>query len=452
MDIYSSSNATYLVPNGTCLFSLFPCSITITGNLVLIGFYALILGFSAKLISDGAELLLDIGLPAAIIGGVVLPLLGAIPDSVMIIFSGLGDRVKANQELSVGMGTLAGSTIMLLTLPWLGSLILGRVDILNGIGKDETRSKLNIKNLIKQGVTVCPDVTYSAIIMLITTIPFFIIQGADWHFGPKDHGTDPQPSYIKYSALSTGILALIFLLAYLVFQVVYSVASKRKEISRKEAIRAEQLKRQVIKTMYITTHFKNPNKTKSVSEGVDETKPLISADTKKFANIWKNHRSTKTSEEGIEESGSTSEETSNSNVVHTKAIALVKSIFLLVFGVGLVTIFSDPMVDSLTYLTDSSSKNYYNSDDKHGQYIPIPVFYISFIVTPICSNASEIVSSLIFASKMKRVTSSMTFSQLYGAATMNNTLCLMVFCFLVYFNNLNWQFSAGLFFLMTNTG
>ena len=55
---------------------------------------------------DGAELLLDIGLPAAIIGGVVLPLLGAIPDSVMIICSGLGDRVKANQELSVGMGYL----------------------------------------------------------------------------------------------------------------------------------------------------------------------------------------------------------------------------------------------------------------------------------------------------------------------------------------------------------
>ena len=39
---------------------------------------------------------------------------------------------------------------MLLTLPWLGSLFLGRVDIQNGIGKDETRSKLNIKSLIKQ--------------------------------------------------------------------------------------------------------------------------------------------------------------------------------------------------------------------------------------------------------------------------------------------------------------
>ena len=54
---------------------------------------------------DGAELLLDLGLPAAIIGGVVLPLLGAIPDSVMIIFSGItGTREEANEQISVGMG------------------------------------------------------------------------------------------------------------------------------------------------------------------------------------------------------------------------------------------------------------------------------------------------------------------------------------------------------------
>ena len=54
---------------------------------------------------DGAELLLDLGLPAAIIGGVVLPLLGAVPDSVMIIFSGVGgSREEANSQIAVGMG------------------------------------------------------------------------------------------------------------------------------------------------------------------------------------------------------------------------------------------------------------------------------------------------------------------------------------------------------------
>ena len=36
-------------------------------------------------------------------------------------------------------------------------------------------------------------------------------------------------------------------------------------------------------------------------------------------------------------------------------------------------------------------------------------------------------------------------SQLYGAAAMNNTLGLGVFAALVYFRNLDWQFSAGEF-------
>ena len=53
-------------------------------------------------------------------------------------------------SLSFLFSTLAGSTIMLLTLPWLGGLILGRVDIINGEGKDKTTSKFSIKSFYKQ--------------------------------------------------------------------------------------------------------------------------------------------------------------------------------------------------------------------------------------------------------------------------------------------------------------
>ena len=37
-----------------------------------------------------------------LVGGIVLPLLGAVPDSAIIIVSGLGD--DAQTKLSVGMG------------------------------------------------------------------------------------------------------------------------------------------------------------------------------------------------------------------------------------------------------------------------------------------------------------------------------------------------------------
>ncbi|XP_022780861.1 sodium/calcium exchanger NCL1-like isoform X2 [Stylophora pistillata] len=110
----------------------------------------------------------------------------------------------------------------------------------------------------------------------------------------------------------------------------------------------------------------------------------------------------------------------------------IKCVSLLVIGVGLVTVFADPMCDVLDSLTNKYNKS----------FIPVSSFYVSFVVTPLCSNASELVSSLIFASKKKKENVSMTFAQLYGAGTMNNTLCLGIFAALVYFRELKWYYSA----------
>ncbi|CAI7993135.1 Sodium/calcium exchanger NCL1 [Geodia barretti] len=48
----------------------------------------------------------------------------------------------------------------------------------------------------------------------------------------------------------------------------------------------------------------------------------------------------------------------------------------------------------------------------------------------------------MFAAKKTKINTSLTFSQLYGAVTMNNTLGLGIFAALVYFQNLDWQYSA----------
>lgn len=40
-----------------------------------------------------------------------------------------------------------------------------------------------------------------------------------------------------------------------------------------------------------------------------------------------------------------------------------------------VTIFSDPMVDSLTSIADKENEDYSTYDGKHGQHIPIPGEY-----------------------------------------------------------------------------
>jgi Ca2+/Na+ antiporter len=77
-----------------------------------------------------------------------------------------------------------------------------------------------------------------------------------------------------------------------------------------------------------------------------------------------------------------------------------------------------------------------------GDETSIPPFYISFVVTPMCSNASELISSLIFAARKTEENASVTFSQLFGAVCMNNTMGLGALTGLIYFRDLTWEFSA----------
>merc|ERR1719326_1788723 len=92
--------------------------------------YGYVLLQASNLISDGSELLLLVPKFAPIVGSVVLPILGAVPDGMMVLVSGLGP--DAQNEVAVGVGALAGSTIMLLTLPWFLAVFGGRVNIVDG--------------------------------------------------------------------------------------------------------------------------------------------------------------------------------------------------------------------------------------------------------------------------------------------------------------------------------
>eukprot|EP00808_Paulinella_micropora_P001721 g45891.t1 len=112
------------------------------------------------------------------------------------------------------------------------------------------------------------------------------------------------------------------------------------------------------------------------------------------------------------------------------------AIFLLCVGTTLVTIFSDPMVDVI---------------NQFGKTAGIDPFYISFVITPLASNASEVIAGLMIAAKKTNASMAVTASVLYGAATMNNTFCLAIFLGLVYFQGLSWNFSAEVISILVVT-
>merc|ERR1719205_277649 len=93
----------------------------------------------------------------------------------------------------------------------------------------------------------------------------------------------------------------------------------------------------------------------------------------------------------------------------------------------MVLIFSDPMVDVLS---------------EWGVRTGIPAFYISFVLAPLASNASELLSAYTYAVKKSSKSITTALSSLVGAACMNNTFCLAIFLALVYFKDLAWQFTA----------
>jgi len=106
---------------------------------------------------------------------------------------------------------------------------------------------------------------------------------------------------------------------------------------------------------------------------------------------------------------------------------LFRSIWMMGLGTALVLIFSDPMVDVLS---------------QWGEHTGIPAFYISFVLAPLASNASELLSAYTYAAKKSSKSITTALSTLMGAAIMNNTFCLAIFFALIYCKKLAWKFSA----------
>ena len=96
-------------------------------------------------------------------------------------------------------------------------------------------------------------------------------------------------------------------------------------------------------------------------------------------------------------------------------------------GTILVLIFSDPMCSVFTSI---------------GERTGIDAFYISFVLAPLASNASELIAAVNFASKKTSHTTTVSMTQLEGAAIMNNTFCLGIFALLIFAKDLAWTFSA----------
>eukprot|EP01138_Halocafeteria_seosinensis_P005145 gb/GECG01005260.1/.p1 GENE.gb/GECG01005260.1/~~gb/GECG01005260.1/.p1 ORF type:complete len:572 (+),score=71.43 gb/GECG01005260.1/:1-1716(+) len=496
--------------------------------LILMCIYGYILFLASNMIADGSELLTLLMSPG-LVGGLILPVMGAVPDGAIILFSGLGPKSTAQENVAVGVGTLAGSTIMLLTVPWGLCQLMGRIDLTDKGKAQYDREALKLRNgcsLRKTGVGTTKEVPRNAIIMLGTAITYLIIQGPAFKHDKDNAKTIHHDAahQEKYWALAGFIIACILFIAYSIYQVFSSAALEQQERrmaqSRKRAFQrdvhvslgslfAEKLSekaqtgrlqeqlleddkeaqaycqraRPILRELFEHSDFdksghidkyelrfllKDAMRLKDVSsinaEDVDSLFVRFDVDAdgaidfdefEQMFYVWLQeysshepserrsadsalqslNRPAKERKESFEAAKATvvqDEETENNeleeeNAHLTRKQILLKALGLMFGGLGMVILFSDPMVSLLSVI---------------GSRMHVPPFYVSFIVTPLVSNASEVISSILFARKRTSASITMTFSALLGAATMNNTFGLSLFLALIYFRGLEWSFTA----------
>jgi Ca2+/Na+ antiporter len=466
--------------------------------LMMTAIYGVVLYQSSNLIADGSELLLLIPSVAGLVGSIVLPILGAVPDGMMTLSSGLGPDAQDN--VGAGVGVLAGSTVMLLTFPWFIAVFFGRGELAKKDGKlTVDYSKKDPKmGLFSSGVTYGKAIADNSKIMLFTTLLFLIIQipafRLDVHMGhnTKEETLD-QAAHENTPALIGMIASLVCFCGYLLFcfkqsqedlvldQVINGIANKT--ISLGAALRFA----------YDTT------------EGVDAKQPLEGPGKKRLAKIVrpffakydsdasgklnkhefgallkdldehmagdegdKLYNSTDTNHDGEvefdefleclhgylmdpeklkameERSGVDAKKIPTYDVEdeeeeevpedlaalapdEQKRVVIFRASWMMALGTAVVLVVSDPFVDLLT---------------AWGDRLDIPAFYISFVVAPFASNASELLSAYTYAKKKSPKAMTTSLSTLIGAACMNNTFCLGIFYALIWAKGLAWQFTA----------
>ncbi|KAK4255573.1 hypothetical protein QN277_008559 [Acacia crassicarpa] len=477
-----------LVSEDTCTeaYGFLPCTTTVLGNVFLVLVYGYLMFMAAKLMSRGSEILLQI-LGPGIIGGLFLPVLSSLPDAAIILASGLsGSKETAQTQVSVGMGLLAGSTVMLLTLLWGSCLVVGKCDIENSVAIDQKDTKAF--SLTGSGVSTDIWTSYGARIMIISIIPFLIVQL-------------PQVLPSIFSSPTAILLAFIvsvsLMIVYSLYQVFQPWIQRRRlvYVKHKNLMSGllKHLKSQVGGRRFLKDDGEpNTEVIKKVFERLDKNSDgyitakdlraliigmhleetdmeLGEAAEEIMLDFDKSHDSRIDMEEfvrgitrwlqKVKHSARKNEQCPTTprllNNFHQKTIEeqemllgdhsdettgsvgnprwnTMKAVLMLLLGTVVASVFADPLVDAVDNFSTATS---------------IPSFFVSFLILPFASSG-EIVSGLIFASRKKIRTASLTYSEIYGSVTMSNMLSLSVFLGLVYIRGLSWNFSSEVLIIL----
>ncbi|XXQ37429.1 EF-hand domain-containing protein [Plasmodiophora brassicae] len=454
------------------------------GTLIVI--YVYFLCVASSILSRGCNMLLQIYGPG-VIGGLVIPMLGAIPDGVLILISGMGtgSTHDIQKDMAVGIGTLTGSSIMLITIPWAAGVWLGRRDIhpatglaMSTVVNGTVRPMYTKFTWTMTGVTAFHEIAYLAKTMMATALLYLVIQIPAMFFRQDQQAGDEERMY----AILGFCGSMAAFVAYSVVQL-RSVEGHEMQRQRQKSTKRRHwektLARQLTPGKSLRLVFKTfdldddefidrPELVRCLNSlGLDADRRDVNAILKEMdggglrrqnsderisyrefeqfftrAITLDDKRRSRTdrpsmatglldaSVDGVPDADDWDDDCDEEErmYVHLSDAQIQwKALRTLTFGAALVTLFSFPLVTTMAVFADK---------------VGVSAFYVSFVVAPFASNASEVMAALQFATKRNSKGVSLMFGSLYGSANMNNTFALSIFLGLVAFRGLQWLFTA----------
>ncbi|KAI3741675.1 hypothetical protein L1987_59349 [Smallanthus sonchifolius] len=389
-------------------YGFLPCTSGLWGRLFLIVVYQYLMSLGQSYISNGSDKFFSLIGPG-IFGAGLFHILANFPMLLLILENGLSSNdMGASFSAAMGMNVLAGSAVMSLTLIWPSVIAFGSYDL----AEDDDHTILPqipgeepsfIKKLSAYGLTTDSETSYTARIMLVSMIPFLILQL------PKIINAT---SVTRVIVLLTLILTLDFFIAYAVYQLqadgelsdgLVDRVMDQLDISGDKCVEEDEFVRILTKWLQdarksLSKNDYNPlslfNKSK---EGVDEEQQQPLIPKKKNLNdqglIWE----------------------------YLKALALV------LLGTVVTALVALPLIMNVSgFATDAS----------------IPSFLIPYVIIPCAINIPRLLSTINSASQKTQRAASLTLSQIYSGVFMSNMSSLTTFLLTVYIRDLAWDVSA----------
>ncbi|KAL2475268.1 sodium/calcium exchanger family protein/calcium-binding EF hand family protein [Abeliophyllum distichum] len=200
-------------------YDFLPCAENAGGYIFQILIYQGLLMFGEKEMSTGSRVLFN-SLGTSNIVGIIFRILVGLPEILMMVVSGVfSSKEDAQSKVSLGVGIYAGMTVFTLTLQWGICVIFGRRKLAQELTSNHTEvaptssnfllAKVVVSNLKDTGVTIDKKTRRIAWIMLLSLIPYIIIQLVNifkTHVVMNPWLQQRSLAYSKYETVRKGFL------------------------------------------------------------------------------------------------------------------------------------------------------------------------------------------------------------------------------------------------------